>query len=222
MILAVLGEVLAAGLAAAFLAASFSKLEARDQLALLAVVLFAHATLLVLRPSGLLVANVTVLVSSACAGAALARLARTRSALLALAAAASAAAVVSYLVGPTRWVLERAGTAREWGVSHYLAVFVPVRTGAVPVVGWGDLVVVAAFYTALRGLGAGVWGAAGPPVLGLVAALGLGLAHGGAYAVPFMTIALAAYIGLSGVGRETRPRPGAYEAADPNPSQDST
>lgn len=222
VMLALLGEVLAAGLAAAFLAAAFSRLEPRASAVFLVFVVLGHAALLALTPASPVVANTAVLASSSAVGVAVARLAPSRSKLLALGVAASVADAAWYGAGLTPRLLDGGGAAREWGALHYLAVSVPVRGGALPVVGWGDLVMVAAFYAALRGLGSGVWGAAGPPVLGLVVALGIGLGRGSAVAVALMTSAVMVYLAIAGRRGETRPATGTYEHLDGNPNREST
>lgn len=184
MILEVFGEALAAALAAAFLAASFARIERRTRRVALAFTALAHAALLVARPDGAVLTNATVLVSAALAGVALAAAARTPARLVVLGLAASALAVAAYLAGPARTLL---GGGAE--IARYLSVSVPAGAGARPVAGWADLVVLAAYFVALRGLGAGVWRAALPPTAGLVLAHGVGLAHGAALAIPFMTAA---------------------------------
>lgn len=182
MILEVFGEALAAGLAAAFLASSFARIEPRTRRVALAFTALAHAALLVARPDGAVLTNTTVLVSAAMAGVALAALARTPARLVVLGLAASALAVAAYFAAPTRGVLR--GSAE---IARYVSVYVPVGAGARPVAGWADLAVLATYFVALRRLGAGVWRAALPPTAGLVLAHGVGLAHGAALAIPFMT-----------------------------------
>jgi hypothetical protein len=131
---------------------AFSRLRATAQSWAAAVAVLAYAALLVFRPAGLVSSNAAVLAVSIAAGTRLGRGLRSRGALLAFAITASVIDIVSFTTGPTRWLLGRGGGS-AWEGIRYLAVSLPLTDGIVPVVGVGDLFVLALLFTGLRGLG---------------------------------------------------------------------
>lgn len=131
-----------------------------------------------------------------------------------LALAAAAADIVSFLFGPTRFLLE-AGPDLG-GYARYLAVGYETVDGLVLVVGFGDLVFVAVFALALRRLGAGIPGAFVAPTSGLLVALAVGLAVGGTVGIPLAAATTLVYAHLRERIR-LRPRDDRRDADDVRP-----
>lgn len=110
-------------------------------------------------------------------------------ALTGVAVAAAVADAVSFLLGPTRLLLEHDRS----GLVRYLAVGLPATGGLTLVVGFGDLLFVAVFALTLTRLGSSIRAGLAAPLLGLVAALGFGQAVGGAAGIPFMAATTVGY-----------------------------
>lgn len=76
---------------------------------------------------------------------------------------------------------------------QYLCLSLPVQGRMVLIVGIGDLLVLAAIYSALRRLGnTGVW-AFSAPLAGLLLAVLVGLLAGGTFAIPFIAATTLVY-----------------------------
>jgi hypothetical protein len=172
---------------------TFSRLSVRSQSWAAAAVVLFYAVLLLLRPDGLASSNVAVLSVSIAVGTRIGRGLASRGALLAFAVTASIIDIVSFTAGPTRWLLGRgSGSARE-GI-RYLAVSLPVSGRDVPIVGVGDLLILAVLFTGLRGLRMPTFSSAAVLCAGLLAALAVGLVAGGAFGIPFMAGAAGFYL----------------------------
>lgn len=171
------------------------RLPDRVLLAVTAAVLSAYGGLMWLRPASLIVSDSIVLIGAAAIGTAIGCRLRDPAAITAFAVAAAIADVLSFTLGPTRGLLE--GADRSAGsVIAYLAVSVPAAGTVVPVVGLGDLLVLATFFVALRRVGAPFPARAAVPTAGLLVALAIGLLLGGAFGIPFMAAAVIAYLYL--------------------------
>lgn len=158
-----------------------------------------YLALLLSRPDSVALSNVTVVAAGAAAGVLIAGLVASREALVALAIAASIADIVSFTTGPTRWLLDRDPTDAGAGLLEYLTVTLPWGDRLLPVVGIGDLMFTAAYYLILRTLRVAPGLALAAPLAGLLVALAVGLAFGGAWAIPFMsatTVAAAHWLSL--------------------------
>ena len=172
---------------------SFVRLPSRLQLVLAVLWLAVHAAALATNAGGLLLTNLLVIGSAVFGAGLIARAARTPGALAALAVTASVVDITSFHAGPTRWLLssDSGGAAT---VLRYLAVTVPVDGSPIPVVGIGDLVLFGAFLLGLREFGCRPWAAAGVLATGLLIALAVGLARGGAFGIPFMAVGVLGFV----------------------------
>jgi hypothetical protein len=110
--------------------------------------------------------------------------------------------LLSFSGGLTRWIIEGYRTG-ESQLLYYLSISVPLRGRPVPVVGIGDLVIVSGLFRGLRTLSFSTPEVVGILLLGLTVALGVGLAHGGIAALPFISASVAGYLLL----RRDRPPP---------------
>jgi len=176
----------------------FSRLRATAQSWVATGVALAYATVLVLRPDGLEWSNAAVLAVSIAVGTRIGRGLGSRGALIAFAVTASIIDIASFAAGPTRWLLG-GGADSAWEGLGYLAISLSVSDRVVPVVGVGDLLVLAALFTGLRGLRLPAFSSAVALWAGLLAALAVGLAAGGAFGIPFMAVAAGLCLGRSSI-----------------------
>lgn len=152
-------------------------------------VLLAYALAVGVNLESLLLGNTLVLAAAVVGGAKIGSLFSSRSALIAGSVAASVADIVSFTIGPTRWLFEGIDLER-WGRINYLMISMPWGHRLVPVMGVGDLLFVAVFYHAMRHLGVPRWLCLAAPLAGLTVALAVGLRLSGAFGIPFMTAAV--------------------------------
>jgi len=159
-------------------------------------VLVLYAAFLAWRPPGFLLADILVLAAGAFGGLLMARALRTPPGLVAFAITAALADAISFNRGITRVLIERSHTGKS-SLLFDLCLSVPVpRLGVTPIVGVGDLFVMAALMTALRYLGYRR-AAFCVPAGALVAAVIVGLAVGGVPAVPILSGAVIASIAVA-------------------------
>lgn len=184
----------------------FSRIRPASQSWIAGAVALVFATLLLLRPAGLVWSNVGVLAISISVGTRIGRGLRSRGALLTFAITASVIDIVSFTTGPTRWLLG-AEAAPAWGGIRYLAVSLPVSSRVVPLVGVGDLLVLAVLFTGLRGLGLPALSSASVLWAGLLVALAVGLTVGGAFGIPFMAVAAAIHLWVGSLATQTADTP---------------
>jgi hypothetical protein len=144
-----------------------------------------------LEAGDLVASNILVLGSSVGGALLLARTVPSSGALVTLAVTASVVDVVSFLTGPTRWLLD-AGVGGTHRAVQYLAVCVPYAGSVVPAVGIGDLLLFGVFFLGLERQGTPRWMSLGVLSLGLLVALGFGLWLGGAFGIPFMAVGTVA------------------------------
>jgi len=145
------------------------------------------------KPPVLLLADALILAVAVFAGSILGRLFRSPASLVAFAAGAGVADFVSFNSGVTRATINasHSGASR---LFEYLSLTIPLPPGsATPIVGIGDLLILAAFMTSLHQLGYGR-AALIVPASGLVAALAIGFVAGGIGAVPVMAAILIVYL----------------------------
>lgn len=135
--------------------------------------------------------NALVLGSAAGVAALLARTVRTPGSLVALAVTASLVDIVSFLGGPTRFLLD-AGSNSISDPLRYLAVSMSVDGDLIAVVGIGDLLIFGVLFLGLRGQGHPGRSVGAVLAGGLLAALLVGLLRGGAFGIPFMAIGVIA------------------------------
>lgn len=168
----------------------------------------AYAALLVVRPANVLLADLAVLASALVLGSALGSMLRGSVGLVSFCITAAVADVVSSHSGATARIVEgyRQGTSN---LLQYLSLSAPVEGRIRPIVGIGDLVVLACIYFALRRLGHRGALAFAAPLSGLLLALVVGLVFGGATALPF--IAATTLAGLWLAARLSKLAPDARE-----------
>jgi hypothetical protein len=187
----------AAGAMAVWLAVRFAgALKPRASLWITLSVLASYAALLAWRPPGFLLADILVLAAGAFGGFLMARALRTPPGLVAFAITAAIADAISFNRGITRVLIERSHTGKS-SLLFDLCISVPVpRLGVTPIMGVGDLFVMAAFMAALQYLGyrrADFFVPAGA----LVAAVVVGLAVGGVPAVPMLSGAVIVFMAVA-------------------------
>jgi hypothetical protein len=140
--------------------------------------------------------SAAVLVVAPLAGVAMGRMLRGRETVIAFSIGAAIADIISVYWGLAG---DLARSARGPGsLLSYLAVSVPMDGTVVFVVGAGDLLFLAYFFTTLRDMGVRAVPRFLVPVAGLLAALTFGLATPGpAPGIPFMAGAVVAYLFLA-------------------------
>ncbi len=177
--------------------AQTSRLRPAPLLAATALVLTGYAAVLVTRPDGWLRADVVVLVVAVALGSSLGLLIDSRVALASFCLAASVADVVSFYTGPTAELLERYRSGAN-DLLLYLCLSLPIQDTLRPIIGIGDLFILAAIYFVFHRLGHRGVAAFAAPVAGLLVALGVGVAVGGIFGVPFVAATTLAYLWLAG------------------------
>jgi hypothetical protein len=168
-------------------------LELRDRVLLTALVAVTYALVVVWEPRSWLITDVSVLITALVVGITIGATLRSGPAVIAFCVAAAFVDVVSFSGGLTRNIVEsyRAGENR---MLLYLSISFPVGGSVRAIVGSGDLAVLAALFSGFGRLGYGGWWSFAVPVLGLLLALGVGLAIGGAPALPFIGGATVVYV----------------------------
>jgi len=168
-------------------------LQFRDRVLVTAVVALSYALVLNLEPHWWWVSNAAVITIAAAAGVMIGSTLRSRQAVIAFCVAAAIVDVLSFSGGLTRSIVE----SFQSGDSHllmHLSVAFPVGGTVRPIVGIGDLVILAGLFSSLCHLRFRGWLPFVVPVAGLVLALGVGLAIGGAPALPFIAAATVAFV----------------------------
>lgn len=168
-----------------------ARLSARTSGWVAAPVLALYAVMCVVRPPVLWLSDALVFGAAVMAATLIARGIGSAGALVAFAITAGIADFVSFSFGVTKMIL--AANRSGGGLLRYLAISVPLPDGRIaPIVGIGDLIILGVLMAVMRKLG---WGRASllVPAGGLAAALAVGLAVGGIYAVPFMAAAVVGY-----------------------------
>lgn len=159
-------------------------------------VLLLYGLLLYLRPSNLLLSNGIVLAVTTLGGTLIGAGLTTRSTVISFSIASSLADILSFTVGPTRILLDQFGGATSSLVT-YLTITIPVREQVLPLIGIGDLMILSAYFAALRQLGCSALVSFGAPLSGVIAALSVGLVLGGVFGIPFMAVAVVGVLLLS-------------------------
>jgi len=145
-------------------------------------------------PGSLLASDALVLAAAAAGGIWLGRFLRSLPALVAFAYAGAVVDAASLAFGPTRWLIE--SKVRN-GISplRYLAVCAHADRSLLAVIGFGDVLLVAAVSAAMAGLGYRLPTALLMAVLGMLTATITGLARGRPMpAIPFLAVALTVAI----------------------------
>ena len=98
--------------------------------------------------------------------------------------------------GPTRWLLSSDSAAVASALLH-LAVSLPWDAASIPVVGVGDLLLFGTFYLGLSPQGVRPWASVTILTSGLLVALAVGIARGGAFGIPFMAVGVVLLVAAS-------------------------
>ncbi len=159
-------------------------------------ILLTYAIVLYLQPLGLVGSNLLVLAASVAAGALIGSTLREPGAIVAFCVTIALVDFFSFGGGLTRKIIDEYARG-ENELLRYLAVSVSLDGRIVPVVGVGDLVVLAALYCGLRRVGEPAGVSAFVLLSSLAAALAIGLLVGGAPALPFLAGASIAVVGVS-------------------------
>lgn len=171
----------------------------------------ACAALLVVRSPNVLLADLAVLASALVLGSGLGSMLRGSVGLGSFCITAAIVDVVSSHSGATARIVEgyRRGTSN---LLQVLSLSAPVGGRVRPIVGIGDIVVLACIYFALRRLGHRGALAFAAPLSGLLLAVVVGLVVGGAPALPFVAATTLAYLWLA--ARQRKSVAGAREGRD--------
>ena len=191
----VFAAIIGASVSAVVIGAQYvRRLDPRMQIVLTITWLAMHALALLTGVGGPALSNVLVIGSGIGVATLIARTLRAPGSLVALALTASIIDIVSFSSGPTRWLLD----SESSGVSkalRFLAVSFRSGQGLRLVVGVGDLLIFGALFLGLTEQGHRGWVAWVVLMAGLLAALAVGLARGGAFGIPFMAIgAISLYL----------------------------
>jgi hypothetical protein len=208
LVLGIFAATMAASVSVYLLTVPLDRAGGRNRHIVLLAVVIAYAVVLWLQPPSLVVSNTAVVGVAAVAGAAIGRTLRSKPSIVAFSVAASVADVVSFGVGPTNRLLENADRTVGSLIS-YLALSIPHAERIVPVAGVGDLLLLSVYIVALKTVGASAPARFVIPLTGLLAALAVGLASGGAFGVPFMAAAVIVYMQVVAHGRRQAAEPGA-------------
>ena len=174
-----------------------SRLKSPLLLGLTAVAIAGYSAVLIIRPAGVVLPNVSVFVASLFLGSALGLLLKNLPSVVSFCIAASVADIISYNSGATARINE----AFQSGASNllpYLCISLPVDDRIRPIVGIGDLFIIAAIYFAFHRLGHRSVLSFMAPIAGLGLALVVGLITGGVFAVPFIAGTTVIYLWYAG------------------------
>jgi hypothetical protein len=168
-------------------------LQLRDRGLVTAVVGIAYALVLRLEPSWWLACDAAVVAMALVAGIMIGSTLRSGPAVIAFCVAAALVDVLSFSGGLTRTIVDsyQSGDNR---VLMYLSITAPVGGSIRPIVGIGDLIILAGLFAGFNHLRDRGWMPFAVPVGGLVLALGVGLAVGGVPALPFIAAITVVYV----------------------------
>jgi hypothetical protein len=177
-------------------------------LKLCGLTLAAIAALRLAFPENLAISDLLVAGLGLCGGVLIGRhIVSTRVLALCLVLAAGADCA-SFLFGPTHAAMRQAaGTGVGLPLIADLSISVPIRAHLCSVIGLADLWLFTACAVAMRRFGWPEWAALLVPLSGIVSAVAAALAIGPLPALPFLALAMLAYLGIS--SRKVRAR---YEA----------
>jgi hypothetical protein len=168
-------------------------LQARDRVLVAAIVVVAYVLVFKLESGWWLVSDLAVLSTALVVGSVIGSALRSPAAVVSFCVVAGIVDVFSFSGGLTRTIVEsfQLGDSR---VLIHLSIAVPVGGSVRPIVGIGDLIVLAGLFAGFGHLRYGGWLPFAVPVVGLLLALGVGLVAGGAPALPFIAVATIVYV----------------------------
>ena len=178
-----------------------------------AAALGAYAVLLAVRPACLVLSNLVVLAVALVTGSALGSLLAGRPGLVSFCITAAVMDLLSSRSGATARIVDgyRRGAS---DLLLYLSLSAPVGGKPRPIVGIGDLLVLTCLYVALRRLGLGGARALWAPLSGLLLAVAVGLAVGGAPALPFVAATTVAFVLTADLGADREAGQASATSAD--------
>ncbi|RMG53068.1 MAG: hypothetical protein D6723_07765 [Acidobacteria bacterium] len=153
-----------------------------------------YAILLWMRSGSPWLSDAGVLLASIAGAFILGSLLKTKGAIVAFCAAAAGADILSFSGGLTRHLLDQ--YRESSGVLPYLAIFGPIDSESVPIIGMGDLIVTGALFLALERIGFRAPEGGTVLIFTIVAALIVGWIVGGIAALPFVAVGVIAYVGF--------------------------
>lgn len=165
----------------------------KTQLALSLPVTLGYVALLIWQPESLALSNFCLLIAVISIGNLIGSILKTRSSLITFTITASLVDILSFSGGLTQRILSDYAQSKSL-LLQYLCISLRYEGGVLPVVGIGDLIIIAAIFRALSMLKYPSWQSFLIPLTGLMVALLVGLATGGIYAIPFISAAVIVFL----------------------------
>jgi hypothetical protein len=169
------------------------KLPLKSLLTIALPVLLVYASFLIWQPGLLILSNLAVLAASIVAGCLLGTQLKIRASIFSFAIAASIADMVSFSGGLTHKIISHFHEGKSL-LLQYLAISIPLKGKTVPIIGIGDLLIMAALFYALLKLKYPGWQSFAVPLGGLLAALVVGLLTKGVFGIPFICGAVVLFL----------------------------
>jgi hypothetical protein len=170
-----------------------NRFSTKMQLGLTVPIVLGHIVVLIWKPHLILLSNFAVLLAAASLGNLIGIILKTESSLITFMITASLVDILSFSGGLTRRIISDYVQNKNM-LLQFLCFSLPVKGRIIPVVGIGDLVIMAAVFRALLTFQVPDWQNFLVPVTGLIAALFVGLAVGGVYALPFICAAVVLFL----------------------------
>jgi hypothetical protein len=160
------------------------------------LVIVAYVLLLVWQPGSLILSNAAVLAAAVMAGSLIGSLLKRQSSVIAFAITASIVDVLSFSGGLTNKIITNFYESKSL-LLQFLAISIPLKGKTIPIVGIGDLLIMAALFYALLKLKYPGWHCFVVLLCGLLLALVLGLFTKGIFGIPFICGAGVIYLLIS-------------------------
>lgn len=168
-------------------------LQIRDRIWISALAAACYALVISASPVWWLAGDIAVIAFALVAGMLIGNTLRSRIAIVTFCVVAAVVDVLSVSGGITHTIVESYRSGRS-DLLINLTIAVPVRDSIRPIVGIGDLIILASLFSGFNRLKhRGLWQFAAP-ASGLAIALGVGLAIGGAPALPFISGTTLIYV----------------------------
>ncbi len=164
--------------------------QTRSRWAIASGLLAASIVFLLLQPGSWILSNLVLFLASTVLGFGISWLLPSVPSVWTFLLVASVADAVSYGWGFTASTIESYASGSS-ELLRFLSISIPSGARLQPIVGVGDLVILASLFSALHRLKIRRIAAFGFPTAGLIVAAALGLAVGGVFAVPFIAASTA-------------------------------
>ncbi len=148
--------------------------------------LLGYAAILVWKPDSIILINIGVVLAAVAVGNLIGQPLRTMGSLITFAVTASLVDILSFSGGLTQRIITEYMNHQSQ-LLQFLCLSLSREGRAIPIIGIGDLVIMAAFSRALMQQKYTQWQSFLVPFFGLLAALIVGYAVGGIYAIPFIS-----------------------------------